>query len=77
MSNVENSLWRTNVKRAHSVSQLLFVFVPRIWLEVRLLLLSTLPTTNFRVQFLLFSNAGNSQRAAVSVSSRVMPRAIF
>ena len=30
MSNVENLLWRTNVKRAHSESQLLFVFGDRI-----------------------------------------------
>ena len=31
MSNVENLLWRTNVKRAHSVWQLLFVIPLRIW----------------------------------------------
>ena len=46
MSNVENLLWRTNVKRAHSGSQLLFVFRVRIWVVGPTVYMFPTTTTN-------------------------------
>ena len=50
MSNVENLLWRTNVKRAHSGSQLLFVVRVRIWVGGRTVYMLPTTTTNLRAQ---------------------------
>ena len=80
MSNVENLLWRTNVKRAHSGSQLLFVFRVRIWVGGPTVYMLSTTTTNLRAQQISDyfqmrkTPAGQQQQCE---QQNILPRAVF
>ena len=80
MSNVENLLWRTNVKRAHSGSQLLFVFGARIWVGGPTVYMLSTTTTNLRAQQISDyfqmrkTPAGQQQHCE---QQNILPRAVF
>ena len=82
MSNGENLLWRTNVKRAHSGSQLLFVFRVRIWVGGPTVYMLSTTTTNLRARQIsdylqMRKNEAGQQQQQHCEQQNISPLAVF